>query len=135
MNEPKILIVDDEEKNIRLLKAMLMPEKYQTFEAISGEQALKSVMAANPDLILLDVMMPGINGFDVCRKLKEAEETKMIPIVMVTALSDKEHRIKALVAGADDFLSKTVDRSELLVLVQSLLIIKTYHDELLTRNN
>ena len=89
MKEPKILIVDDEEKNIRLLKAMLMSEKYQTFEAISGEQALKIVIAVNPDLILLDVMMPGINGFDVCRKLKRAAETKIIPIVMVTALKRK----------------------------------------------
>jgi len=134
MKEPKILIVDDEEKNIRLLKAMLMSEKYQIFEAISGEQALKSVTAVNPDLILLDVMMPGINGFDVCRKLKRADETKIIPIVMVTALSEKEHRVKALEAGADDFLSKPVDRSELVVRVKSLLRIKNYHDELWASN-
>jgi len=134
MKEPKILIVDDEEKNIRLLKAMLMAEKYQIFEALSGEQALESVIAVNPDLILLDVMMPGINGFDVCRKLKRADETKIIPVVMVTALSEKEHRIKALEAGADDFLSKPVDRSELAVRVKSLLRIKTYHDELWASN-
>ena len=134
MKEPKILIVDDEEKNIRLLKAMLMSEKYQIFEAINGEQALKGATAVNPDLILLDVMMPGINGFDVCRKLKRADETKIIPIVMVTALSEKEHRVKALEAGADDFLSKPVDRSELVVRVKSLLRIKTYHDELWASN-
>ena len=134
MKEPKILIVDDEEKNIRLLKAMLMSEKYQIFEAISGEQALTSAPAVNPDLILLDVMMPGINGFDVCRKLKRADETKIIPIVMVTALSEKEHRVKALEAGADDFLSKPVDRSELVVRVKSLLRIKNYHDELWASN-
>ena len=134
MQDPKILIVDDEEKNIRLLKAMLLSEKYQIFAASSGEEALKSVTTVNPDLILLDVMMPGINGFDVCRKLKRAEETKIIPIVMVTALSDKEHRLKALEAGADEFLSKPVDRSELTVRVKSLLRIKTYHDELWTSN-
>jgi len=134
MKEPKILIVDDEEKNIRLLKAMLMSEKYQIFEAISGEQALTSAPAVNPDLILLDVMMPGINGFDVCRNLKRADETKIIPIVMVTALSEKEHRVKALEAGADDFLSKPVDRSELVVRVKSLLRIKNYHDELWASN-
>jgi signal transduction histidine kinase len=131
---PKILIVDDEEKNVRLLKAMLMSEKYQLFEAFSGEQALKTVPAVSPDLIMLDVMMPGINGFDVCRKLKRADETKTIPIVMVTALSEKEHRIKALEAGADDFLSKPVDRTELMVRVKSLLRIKTYHDELWASN-
>lgn len=131
MNKQKILIVDDEKKNIRLFKAMLMSENYQIFEALNGEQALQTVSAVNPDMILLDVMMPGIDGFSVCRKLKQAEETKIIPIVVVTALSDKEHRLKALEVGADDFLSKPVDHTELLVRVKSLLRIKTYHDELL----
>ena len=93
------------------------------------------VSVVNPDLILLDVMMPGINGFDVCRKLKRAEETKIIPIVMVTALSEKAHRLEALEAGADDFLSKPVDRSELVVRAKSLLRIKNYHDELRARNS
>jgi signal transduction histidine kinase len=134
IEKPKILIVDDEEKNVRLLKAMLMSEKYRLFEAFDGEQALKTVLSVSPDLIMLDVMMPGINGFDVCRKLKRADETKTIPIVMVTALSEKEHRIKALEAGADDFLSKPVDRTELMVRVKSLLRIKTYHDELWASN-
>ena len=134
IEKPKILIVDDEEKNVRLLKAMLMSEKYQLFEAFSGEQALETVPAVSPDLIMLDVMMPGINGFDVCRRLKQADETKTIPIVMVTALSEKEHRIKALEAGADDFLCKPVDRTELMVRVKSLLRIKTYHDELWASN-
>jgi signal transduction histidine kinase len=134
-NKSKILIVDDEIKNIRLFKAMLMSESYLTFEALSGEQALEMVSVVNPDLILLDVMMPGINGFDVCRKLKRADETKIIPIVMVTALSEKAHRLEALEAGADDFLSKPVDRSELVVRAKSLLRIKTYHDELRARNS
>ena len=134
-NKSKILIVDDEIKNIRLFKAMLMSESYLTLEALSGEQALEMVSVVNPDLILLDVMMPGINGFDVCRKLKRAEETKIIPIVMVTALSEKAHRLEALEAGADDFLSKPVDRSELVVRAKSLLRIKTYHDELRARNS
>jgi len=134
-NKSKILIVDDEIKNIRLFKAMLMSESYLTLEALSGEQALEMVSVVSPDLILLDVMMPGINGFDVCRKLKRAEETKIIPIVMVTALSEKAHRLEALEAGADDFLSKPVDRSELVVRAKSLLRIKTYHDELRARNS
>ena len=132
--KPKILIVDDEVKNTKLLRGMLLSENYDIFENHSGEQALDTVGAINPDLILLDVMMPGINGFDVCQTLKHAEETKIIPIVMVTALSEKEHRIEALSAGADDFLSKPVDRSELVVRVKSLLRMKSYHDELLTRN-
>jgi signal transduction histidine kinase len=134
MIKPKILIVDDEVKNTKLLKGMLLSENYEIFENHSGEQALDTVGTIAPDLILLDVMMPGINGFDVCRRLKQADETKIIPIVMVTALSEKEHRVEALSAGADDFLSKPVDRSELVVRVKSLLRIKNYHDELLTRN-
>ena len=103
INKPKILIVDDEIKNIKLLKAMLMSENYEIFENTSGEQALETVAAVKPDLILLDVMMPGINGFNVCRQLKQTDKTKIIPIVMVTALSEKEHRIEALESGADVF--------------------------------
>ena len=133
MEKPNILIIDDEEKNIRLLKAMLMNEDYLTSEALNGEKALESIAEIKPDLILLDVMMPGIDGFEVCRRLKAADETKMIPIVMVTALSDQEHRIKAMTCGADDFLGKPLDQMELLLRVKSLLRIKTYHDELFDR--
>jgi signal transduction histidine kinase len=133
MEKPNILIVDDEEKNIRLFKAMLMNENYQTSVALNGEKALASIAEIKPDLILLDVMMPGIDGFEVCRRLKAADETKMIPIVMVTALSDQEHRIKAMTCGADDFLGKPLDQMELLLRVKSLLRIKTYHDELFDR--
>jgi signal transduction histidine kinase len=131
MDRPILLIVDDEEKNIKLLKAMLFSDDYQIHEAHSGEQALIAVADCCPDLILLDVMMPGINGFEVCRQLKQDEKNRMIPIVMVTALKDKEHRIKAMEGGADDFLSKPVDRTELLIRVKSLLRIKFYHDNLM----
>ena len=133
MRKPTIFIVDDEEKNIRLLKAMLMNENYLTSVALSGEQVLESIADIKPDLILLDVMMPGIDGFEVCRRLKSVDKTKVIPIVMVTALREKEHRIKAMESGADDFLSKPVDQIELLLRVKSLLRIKTYHDELFDR--
>ena len=134
-NKAKILIVDDEVQNIRLFNAMLMSESYLTFEAYSGEQALEMVSDINPDLILLDVIMPGINGFDVCRKLKRDDDTKIIPIAMITALNERTHRLEALEAGADDFLSKPVDRSELVARAKSLLRIKTYHDELRARNS
>jgi signal transduction histidine kinase len=133
VGKPTIFIVEDEEKNIRLLEGMLYNEDYQTATALDGQEALRSIGDIKPDLILLDVMMPGIDGFEVCRRLKAGASTKMIPIVMVTALRDRTHRIKAIEAGADDFLSKPVDRTELLIRIKSLLRIKAYHDELFIR--
>ena len=130
MERHKILIVDDEERNIKLLKAYLIAKQYETAEASNGEEALRMVNDFNPDLVLLDVMMPGIDGFEVCKRLKTDEKTKMIPVIMVTALREKEYRIKALEAGVDDFLTKPVDRTELMVRVKSLLRIKSYHDQL-----
>jgi putative two-component system response regulator len=117
----KILVVDDEDRNRRLMEALLVPLGYEVILAVDGEEALRKVQETPPDVILLDVMMPGINGFDVARKLKENEETRIIPIVMVTALQDVESRIKAIEAGADDFLSKPVDKTELQARVHSLV--------------
>jgi signal transduction histidine kinase len=130
MKSPNILVVDDEERNIKLLKAMLSLERYKIQEAANGEEALKRVALHEPDLVLLDVMMPGLDGFEVCRRIKGDEKTRIIPIVMVTALREREHRIRALEAGADDFISKPVDQTELFLRVKSLLRIKTYHDDL-----
>jgi DNA-binding response OmpR family regulator len=132
MKEQKVLIIDDEERNVKLLKAMLMTEQHHALGVLSGEEALKAVPQFQPDLILLDVMMPGIDGFKVCRRLKADESTRTIPIVMVTALSEQEHRLRALEEGADDFLSKPVDKMELLIRVKSLLRIKRYHNDLLS---
>ncbi|RJR28877.1 MAG: hybrid sensor histidine kinase/response regulator [Desulfobacteraceae bacterium] len=130
MNRPVILVVDDEERNIKLLKAMLSLENYELIGAQHGEEALDLVARKEFDLILLDVMMPGLDGFEVCRRIKENEKTRAVPVVMVTALREKEHRIHALEAGADDFISKPVDQTELFLRVKSLLRIKTYHDDL-----
>lgn len=131
MAKKTVLIVDDEERNIKLLKAYLIINQYEIVEASSGEEALKMVNDFNPDLVLLDVMMPGIDGFEVCKRLKQDDKTQMIPVIMVTALRGKEDRIRALEVGADDFLSKPVDRTALLARVKSLLRAKSYHDELL----
>jgi signal transduction histidine kinase len=131
MEKKTILIVDDEERNIKLLKAYLSSDGYHLLEAHNGDEALRMVGGTCPDVILLDVMMPGIDGLEVCRRLKQDEKTRMIPVVIVTALQEKGHRIKAMEAGADDFLSKPVDQTELLVRVKSLLRVKTYHDDLL----
>lgn len=130
MNE-RILVVDDESRNIKLLRAILALDSYYVFEAKSGEEALQHVARTKTDLVLLDVMMPGLDGFEVCRRIKQDEQTRIIPVVMVTALREKEHRIRSIESGADDFISKPVDQTELLLRVKSLLRIKTYQDDLL----
>jgi signal transduction histidine kinase len=126
-----ILIVDDDRLNVKLLKGKLLLARYHILTANNGEEAIRTVHDEVPDLILLDVMMPGIDGFEVCEYLKTDEKTKRIPIIMITALQETEHRIKAMESGADDFLTKPVDHMELMIRVKSLLRIKTYQDELL----
>ena len=134
MASPMVLVVDDEEMNIKLFKAILSSESLEVIVAPNGETALQLADECLPDLILLDVMMPGMNGFDVCRLLKKEARTQMIPVLMVTALKETEDRIMALHAGADDFLSKPIDGTELIVRVKSLLRIKRYYDELTAKN-
>jgi len=134
MNPARILIVDDEERNVKLLRGMIASEKYEVDTASGGQEALDYLKSNKPDLILLDVMMPDIDGFEVCRHLKADEDTRIIPVLMVTALMEKEHRVKAMQVGADDFLSKPVDRTELLVRVKSLLRIKAFQDKLFESN-
>ncbi|WP_370571667.1 DUF835 domain-containing protein [Methanomethylovorans sp.] len=126
----KILVVDDEEMNINLLEAYLMND-YEIIPAYTGTEALEIVKEKKPDLVLLDVMMPDMNGYAICNKLKSSPETQFIPIVMVTALSGKEDRIQGISAGADDFLIKPLDRLELKTRVSSLLRIKHLHDSLI----
>ena len=131
-----ILIVDDENMNLKVLRAMLIPEGYNVIEAAGGQEALTLADEKQPDLILLDVIMPGMNGFEVCSILKQKEaagknNNSIIPVVMVTALKEKKDRIQAQNAGADDFLTKPVDRIELIIRVKSLLRIKTFHDNLI----
>ncbi|MFH1136004.1 MAG: two-component system response regulator [Pseudomonadota bacterium] len=128
--KPVILVVDDEDLNLRLIEALLKPQGYDVMVARDGLEALNKVRQFPPDLILLDIMMPKLNGFEVARKLREDPETVIIPIVMVTALQDVEDRVKALEMGADDFLTKPVDRMELRARVRSLLKVKAYNDHM-----
>lgn len=130
MKKPRILIVDDEKLNVELLEGILS-EKYEIVRAYNGKDALLEVEKEPPDLILLDIMMPGMNGYEVCKELKGNKKTMHIPILMVTALTEKTEKIKGLEAGADDFLNKPVDMIELRVRVKSLLRIKYYYDSLL----
>jgi len=126
----RILVVDDEERNLRLMESLLAPLGHAVSTALDGEEALDAVRAVPPDVILLDVMMPRLDGFEVARRLKGDARTNGIPIVMVTALRSVEDRVKALEAGADDFLSKPVDKVELTARVRSSLKVKAYNDHM-----
>ena len=129
ITEPRsILIVDNDSRNRKLLDAMLTPEGYQTSHATSGEEALASVLASAPDLILLDVMMPGMDGYEVTRRLKNDQMTSNIPIIMITAQIDRAARLAGLDSGAEDFLTKPVERAELWLRVRNLLRLKSYGD-------
>ena len=126
----KILIVDDTVDTVELLKKRFRAEGYDTAEAYDGEEALKQVAEYHPDLIVLDVMMPKLDGYEVCQRLKIDENTRYIPILMLTAKSDVESKIKGLDIGADDYLPKPFDYKELSARIRSLLTIKAAHEKL-----
>jgi class 3 adenylate cyclase len=132
----KILVVDDTPHNVKLLADLLGARGYAVATAASGREALALVEAEHPDLVLLDVVMPEMSGYDVCRKIRENPATAILPVVMVTALDPTQERVKGLEAGADDFLTKPINQPELLARVRSLLRIKRLYDELdaLNRN-
>ena len=125
-----ILLVDDEPQNLKLLATMLEPEGYVVRLAASGRAALEAVAEDAPDLILLDVMMPGMDGYEVTKALKSGAATARIPIIMVSAHSDRGARLRGLEAGAEDFLTKPVDRGELWLRVRNLLRLKELSDRL-----
>jgi len=130
----QILVVDDVPANVKLLEAKLKNEYYDVISALDGFQAIKAAKENKPDLILLDVMMPGMDGFECCRRIKADPEIAHIPIVMVTALSEKADRVRGLEAGADDFLTKPVNDTALFARVKSLIRIKMLTDELRLRD-
>src|SRR5215218_10443035 len=124
---PCVLVVDDQPPNVRLLEAILSPRGYDVRTASSGEEALAVIDGGDVDLVLLDIVMPGMDGYQVCREIRDRPATAYLPVVMVTASGD-EQKIKALEAGADDFLTKPINKSELLARVASLARIKRYQD-------
>jgi len=129
----RLLVVDDLEPNVRLLRAKLEAEYFEVITATSGREALEMAHSEQPDLILLDVMMPGLDGFETCRRLKDDPKTRHIPVVMVTALDQQEDRVRGLNSGADDFLTKPIDDVTLFARVRSLLRLKLVMDELRSR--
>ncbi|MDY6971151.1 MAG: diguanylate cyclase [Thermodesulfobacteriota bacterium] len=135
LEKPKILVVDDEPRNAKLLEALLSPLDYEVIKALKGEEALSIVKKVELDVILLDVMMPGMDGYEVCRRLKGNETTRLIPVVLITALDDIEAKVRGIEAGADDFLTKPPNKVELLARVKSLINVKSLNNNLASIEN
>ena len=130
-----ILIVDDEPKNRALLEVMLSPERFRLTVAADGETALAMVAESPPDLILLDVLMPGMGGYEVASRIKGNLATKNIPVIMITSLDDHDAKMSGLRVGAEDFLTKPLDRAELCMRVRNLLRLKAHSDQALARRD
>jgi adenylate cyclase len=125
--DPLILVVDDLPQNVRLLEAVLSPKGFRVATASSGEEALDVLSQEHPDLVLLDILMPGMDGYEVCRRIRQDPGTAFLPVIMITA-SGEEQKIRAIESGADDFVNKPFDQAELLARVRSLVRVKRYHD-------
>jgi adenylate cyclase len=125
--EPTVLVIDDLPQNTRLLEAILTPKGYRVMTAGSGEEGLRLLGENQPDLVLLDILMPGMDGYEVCSRIRDDPATAFLPVVMITASGDQEKR-RALETGADDFVTKPFDQTELLARVRSLVRIKQHHD-------
>jgi putative two-component system response regulator len=127
---PRILLVDDNADNLLLTKELLSSRGYEVEGVLSAEEAQQAIQDQQPDLVLLDVVLPGKSGYELCRELKEDPLTRLVPVVMITGLSDREDKIRGIEAGADDFLNKPIFPEELFARVHSLLKLKEFTDEL-----
>ncbi len=132
---PTVLVVDDEPQNLEVLQGFLQLEGFHVVTAQDGESALLKLPASQPDLVLLDVRLPGVDGFEVCRRIKNNPATAFVPVVIVTALQGTQERLRGVAAGADEFLSKPYDHTELITRVKALLRAKRYHDEVRAANS
>lgn len=132
---PRVLIVDDNKVNVELIRAQLRPFGYEIQSAYDGEEALEKIQNDPPDIVLLDLMMPKISGYEVCRAIKLNKETQFIPVIVITALQELDDKLKAIEFGADDFLVKPFNKLELTARIKSLLAMKALHDDLDTSEN
>jgi diguanylate cyclase (GGDEF)-like protein len=130
----RVLVVDDVPANVRLLRAHLRSVGFEVTEANSGQEALDRLQERTFDLVLLDVMMPQLDGFETCKRIKQGARTRHVPVILVTSLNDVHDKIRGQTAGADDFVTKPFDRIELLLRVKSLIRLKQMHDRILTQN-
>jgi putative two-component system response regulator len=128
--KPSVLVVDDVQPNLELIEAVFLKAGLQVFSASGSDKALDIFVKERIDIAVLDVMMPGINGFELCRRLKNFSDKEYIPVVLVTALNDKKNKLTGLDAGADDFICKPFDTQELLTKIRSLLKLKELHEQL-----
>ncbi len=124
-----VLVVDDTPHNVKLLADLLAIKGYRVATAVNGDEALAKVASEKPDLVLLDIMMPGLSGYDVCQRLRANPGTALLPVVLVTSLDPQQERVKGIEAGADDFISKPINQAELFARVRSLLRVKALQDE------
>src|SRR5207237_10162921 len=131
---PRILVVDDNKQNLEILQKTLTAAEYEVITAADGPTALSLIESAAPDLVLLDVMMPDMSGYEVCERIRANEASRLLPVVMLTVLSEVTDRIRGMETGADDFLSKLFNREELLTRVKALLRIKAAYDEIETKH-
>jgi cyclic di-GMP phosphodiesterase len=133
--EPVILVVDDEPRNVVLLEALLKQQKFNVLKAYNGEDALHMLAKTDVDVVLLDIMMPGIDGYEVCRRIKNNAATRMMPVVLVTALDDMDSKVKGIESGADDFITKPVNKIELIARTKSLVNVKKLNNNLTSIEN
>jgi putative two-component system response regulator len=132
---PQVLIVDDDRRNVKLLEGYLLPERYDVLKTYSGEEALTVLGNSDVDLMLLDIMMPGLDGYEVCKRVKARESTRLIPVVLITALDDLQAKVRGIEAGADDFISKPANREELLARTRALIRVREQNRTLVSMEN
>ena len=134
-DRPRVLIVDDDSRNVKLLEGYLVPERYNVLKACSGEEALTLLGKSEVDLMLLDIMMPGLDGYEVCKRVKTRESTRFIPVILITALDDLQAKVRGIEAGADEFLSKPANREELLARTRALVRVRELNRNLVSVEN